>query len=100
MFDPQKPVYFLNPRFEASGGAVSEVRDPATLAPVGRFAETTAEDIGRVLGRVRTAQAGWAKLDAKSRATALHRLANAIEQADLRTCAELMTREPKPEIRT
>ncbi|SHO64457.1 Acyl-CoA reductase [Pseudoxanthobacter soli DSM 19599] len=100
MYDPQKPVHFLNPRFEPSGGAVTEVRDPATLAPVGRFAETAPDEIGRVLGRVRAAQAEWAKLDAKSRATALHRLANAIEQADLRTCAELMTREmgkPYPE---
>ncbi|WP_334173919.1 aldehyde dehydrogenase family protein [Pseudoxanthobacter sp.] len=100
MLDPHQPVYFCNPDLLPAAGRVVSVSDPATLEPVGRFAETTDDEIATVLERVGTAQKQWAKLDAKTRATALHRLAGAIEQADLKYCATLMTREmgkPYPE---
>jgi acyl-CoA reductase-like NAD-dependent aldehyde dehydrogenase len=99
-FSPDSPVYFLNPGYVAARGNVVAVSDPANLEPVGRFAETTAAEIDDVLARVNTAQAQWKTLDSKSRAKVLHTLANTIEAADLRLCAELMTREmgkPYPE---
>ena len=92
MFDPNRPVYFSGTWHPASGQA-REVIDPATLDAVGRIAETTAEERGAALDAARGAQRGWARLDAKSRAAVLHRVANRIEATDMRRCAELMSRE-------
>ncbi|MFM2277847.1 MAG: hypothetical protein RLZZ444_78, partial [Pseudomonadota bacterium] len=53
-----------------------------------------------VLKAATAAQKGWKQLDAKTRATLLHRVANKIEATDMRRCAELMVREmgkPYPE---
>ena len=69
------------------------VIDPATLETVGFIAETGTEECAAALVAARAAQRGWAKLDAKSRATILHRVANRIEAANLRDCAVLMSRE-------
>jgi acyl-CoA reductase-like NAD-dependent aldehyde dehydrogenase len=99
-FRPNTPVHFLNPAYVASTGAAVAVSDPGTLGPVGRTADTTPAEIESVLTRVNAAQATWRMLDAKSRAKVLHTLASAIETADLKYCAELMTREmgkPYPE---
>ena len=92
MFDPNRPVYFSGTWHPASGPK-REVIDPATLEVVGRIAETTAEEREAVLDAARGAQRGWARLDAKSRAAVLHRVANRIEATDMRRCAELMSRE-------
>ncbi len=99
-FSPESPVLFLNPSYVPAEGNVVAVSDPANLEAVGRYAEATAAEIAATLTRVNAAQALWKAVDAKSRAKALHNLANAIEAADLRFCAELMTREmgkPYPE---
>lgn len=99
-FDPQKPVYFLNPDYLDTTGSVRAVVDPGLMTQVGAAAETTAEEIDQALARVNAAQSAWKRLDAKSRARTLHAVATAIEQADLGRCAELMTREmgkPYPE---
>lgn len=100
MFDPQKPCYFLHPDFPPASGPRSDVRDPATLLPVGIAGEADAAEIEGALKAVNAAQAKWKRLDAKSRARVLHQVASAIEGADLTRCAELMSREmgkPYPE---
>jgi len=99
-FSPENPVLFINPSYVPAGGDIVAVTDPANLESVGRYAETTSWEIGAILTSVNAAQALWKATDAKSRAKALHKLANAIEAADLKFCAELMTREmgkPYPE---
>jgi acyl-CoA reductase-like NAD-dependent aldehyde dehydrogenase len=99
-FSPETPAWFLNPDWHPAAGPVQAVMDPGTLEPVGRIAETMPAEIGAVLARVNAAQALWKAVDAKSRARDLHGVAAAIESADLRRCAELMTCEmgkPYPE---
>ncbi|WP_428686701.1 aldehyde dehydrogenase family protein [Roseibium sp.] len=99
-FDLNKPVYFADGAYRAAAGGTRNVIDPATLAKVGVIAGTTPEEIDAVLASVTVAQRRWGALDAKSRATALHRIANRIEAADMRFCAETMSREmgkPYPE---
>ncbi|MCL6708507.1 aldehyde dehydrogenase family protein [Pseudomonas sp. R2.Fl] len=99
-FEPSQPVYFSGSAYRPATGKTIDVIDPATLAKVGVFAETTAGEIEAVLTTVTAAQKSWAKLDAKSRATLLHRVANRIEATDMRFCAEIMSREmgkPYPE---
>ncbi len=100
MFSPARPSYFLTPQHHASGGTPLVVTDPATLGQVGHYAHTTASELAKVLGAVNSAQAGWKRLDAKTRAQHLHRLANRIEAEDFTQCAILMSREmgkPYPE---
>jgi acyl-CoA reductase-like NAD-dependent aldehyde dehydrogenase len=100
MFSPASPSYFLTPDYYASSGTALPVIDPATLAQVGRYAHTTTAELTQVLGVVNAAQSGWKRLDAKTRAQHLHRLANRIEAEDITQCAILMSREmgkPYPE---
>ena len=100
MFDTAKPSYFLTPEFHPSSGSAHPVIDPATLEEVGLRADVTPGEIDAVLTRVNAAQATWKKLDAKSRAQILHRLAGRIEANDMTDCAILMSREmgkPYPE---
>ncbi|HTQ70242.1 MAG TPA: hypothetical protein VMH92_01940 [Acidocella sp.] len=85
MFGLFAPVYFSGIWRDAAG-PVLDVIAPATLAVAGRIAEAT-------LGAARAAQRLRGKRDAKSRATALHKLANRIEATDMRRCAVLMCRE-------
>lgn len=99
-FSPDKPFHFAEGGYRASSGPAMPVVDPATLATVGHLAETSAAEIEAVLAAATTAQKAWARLDAKSRATILHRIANRIEATDMRFCAEIMSREmgkPYPE---
>ncbi|SMF55673.1 Acyl-CoA reductase [Tistlia consotensis] len=99
-FDPAVPGHFVNPSYRASGGPAQAVIDPATLAEVGRIAETSVAETEAALDGLQAAQRAWARRDAKSRATLLHRAADAIERSDHRRCAELMSREmgkPYPE---
>ena len=100
MFSPDTPSYFLTPDYHTTSGAPLPVIDPATLAQVGHYALTTDAELATVLIAVNTAQSGWKKLDAKTRAAHLHRLANRIEAEDFTACAILMSREmgkPYPE---
>lgn len=93
------PVHFCG-SWRASAGAAQAILDPASLEPVGRIAETTASEIQATLDQVMAAQKLWRRMDAKTRATILHRVANRIEATDMRVCAETMTREmgkPYPE---
>ena len=95
-----RPFLFAGGDFRNASGKVNDVIDPATLARVGVFAETTPDEIEAALDTATAAQKAWAKLDAKTRATILHRVASRIEATDMRRCAETMSREmgkPYPE---
>ena len=93
--------YFVTPGFETSAsGERVDVIDPATLEIVGQRLLTDADTIRAVIARANAAQQPWARLDAKTRASALHRIADSIERADPRDVGVLMTREmgkPYPE---
>lgn len=100
MQDLLKPVHFVDGGYRPSLGARADVIDPATLAVVGAFAETTDAELDAALALATAAQKSWAKIDAKTRAAILHRIANRIEATDMRRCAEVMSREmgkPYPE---
>ena len=100
MSDATRPRFYLTPDYHAAEGARRAVTDPATLAHVGDWAEVTVAERDRVLDAVNAAQVAWARLDAKTRAAHLHRLAARIEAADFTECAILMSREmgkPYPE---
>lgn len=100
MFSPTTPSYFLTPDYHPSAGPLCPVIDPATLGEVGHYRLTTDAERTQVLTAVNFAQSGWKKLDAKTRAQHLHRLANRIEAEDFTQCAILMSREmgkPYPE---
>jgi acyl-CoA reductase-like NAD-dependent aldehyde dehydrogenase len=99
-FSPDRPAFFINPRFRAMAGTPKPVIDPATLGTVGSVASATATEIDAALTAATNAQALWKATDAKTRARYLHQVASAIEAADLSACAELMVREmgkPYPE---
>jgi acyl-CoA reductase-like NAD-dependent aldehyde dehydrogenase len=100
MFNPAEPVFYRHPGYLPATGERHTVINPATLGVEGTFAETTSAELDAVLLAAKTAQTSWKRLDAKSRATILHRIANRIEATDMRVCAELMSREmgkPYPE---
>ncbi len=100
MFDPHKPCHYLHPVYHPSSGARLPVINPATLGVEGEIADTGTAEIETALKAVNAAQKGWKALDAKSRATILHQVANRIEATDMRRCGELMSREmgkPFPE---
>ncbi len=99
-FRPDRPLLFMAGAYHPATGTPVDVTDPATLARVGVRAVTTPAEIEAALDAATAAQGAWAALDAKSRATALHRVASRIESTDMRPCAELLTREmgkPYPE---
>lgn len=99
-FEVGVPSYFLHPHFVAATAPARAVVDPGNLQVAGHIADSTPEEMGVVIEAVNAAQRKWKTVDAKARAKLLHQVANAIEQADFRSCAELMTREmgkPYPE---
>lgn len=100
MSDILKPCYYLAPHIHRSEGKAHAVIDPATQDQVGERGDVTEAEIVEALERVNAAQRKWAKVDAKTRAAQLHRLANRIETRDMTECAVLMSREmgkPYPE---
>ena len=93
-FDPTLGQIFLgNDYVAAAGASLTEVKNPADLSTVGKIAQCHEKTLDAVLTQAKAAQKDWAKLDGKSRATALHRLADAMEHATAGPAAELMTRE-------
>ena len=82
MFSPATPSYFLTPNYIGAAGAPLPVIDPATLGQVGQYAQVNDTELALVLAAVNTAQSGWKRIDAKTRAQHLHRLANRIETED------------------
>lgn len=100
MTDTLSPSFYLAPEFIPTKGPLHSVTDPATLETVGRYGEPTAAQIDELLDRVNAAQKKWAAMDCKSRAGVLHRIADAMEQADMTEIGIMMSREvgkPYPE---
>ena len=100
MQDLFKPDHFVDGVYRPSMGARADVIDPATLAMVGAFAETTDAEPDAALSLAIAARKSWAKIHAKTRAAILHRIANRIEVTDISRFASVMSREmakPFPE---
>lgn len=94
------PCYYLAPGYVPTDGPLHDVEDPATLEPVGQYGEPSPAQLDDILTRVNAAQKLWAKMDAKARAGHLHRVADAMERADMTEIGIKMTREigkPYPE---
>ncbi|MCB2093613.1 MAG: aldehyde dehydrogenase [Rhodobacteraceae bacterium] len=92
--------FYLAPEFLPANGPRHEVIDPATLETVGHYREPTADQVDEMLDRVNEAQKRWAATDCKTRAGLLHRVADAMERADMTEIAIMMSREvgkPYPE---
>jgi acyl-CoA reductase-like NAD-dependent aldehyde dehydrogenase len=99
-FDPFVAQHFINNEVHPARGAARDILNPSTLAPCGRIADATADEIDRAFSAAEAARPAWSRLDAKSRAQLLHALANSIEQSDKHDVARLMTLEvgkPYPE---
>ncbi len=99
-FDLSQPMQFVGGGYQPLSGPASDVIDPATLEKVGVIGNASPAEIEATLDVVTAAQRAWAKLDAKTRSTLLHRVAARIEATDMRFCAETMSREmgkPYPE---
>jgi acyl-CoA reductase-like NAD-dependent aldehyde dehydrogenase len=100
-FDPAALRIFAGNDFrELPGAQAVDIIDPASLEVVGRSVRCTAAEVEAVVAAANVAQRAWKGLDAKSRATALHRLADSIEWGDFHEVAVLMVREmgkPYPE---
>lgn len=93
-FDPHAGQIFLGNAFASRGELPRhDVVNPADLSVVGRVAQCTPATIAEALELAARAQKDWAALDGKSRAAALHRLADAMEADTAGSAAELMTRE-------
>ncbi len=93
--------YFVTPDFKtALNSRCAEVINPATLEVVGERLICDDITLIEVVELANTAQKKWATLDAKTRANALHRIADSIECADPSDVGVLMTHEmgkPYPE---
>ena len=100
-FPPSRPCIFIANEYRSpESGERFAVQDPASLEVVGEVARCDSADAAVAVAAARRAQRDWKALDAKSRATALHRLADSIEQGDFHDVAVLMVREmgkPYPE---
>jgi acyl-CoA reductase-like NAD-dependent aldehyde dehydrogenase len=100
IFDPASPTFYRHPHYLSATGQTMEIINPATLTVEGIIAEATEDEIAETIKAANAAQKQWRMVDAKTRATILHRIANQIEATDMRYCAELMVREmgkPYPE---
>ena len=93
-FDPFAGQIFADNAWRvASSPGRQERLDPATLAPVGRIALVERAEVEAVVDRANAAQRDWAKVDAKTRAALLHRVAQPIQDDGHHDVAELMSRE-------
>lgn len=99
-YDISKPTYFAAGEYRHSLGRSIDVIDPARIEKVGVITEITEDELSATLDAATAAQRKWKVLDAKTRASILHKIANRIEATDMRRCAEIMSREmgkPYPE---
>lgn len=100
-FAPFAPRIFAGNAYRnLDDAACFTVEDPASLEEVGQVAACSADHVEAVIAEANRAQKDWKRLDAKSRAGALHRLADSIETSDFHEVALLMVREmgkPYPE---
>ncbi|NMM43039.1 aldehyde dehydrogenase [Rhodospirillaceae bacterium KN72] len=100
-FDTFAPRIFAGNAYPILDGAATKTLiDPASLAEVGRIALCTDAQVETVIADANAAQKSWKRMDAKSRAKLLHKIADSIETTDFHDVAILMVREmgkPYPE---
>ncbi len=100
-FDPFKAQIFRANRYEVPADAPGhDISNPATLDIIGRIVDTPADIAETVACEAHEAQRAWRDLDAKSRAAAMHAVADSIEKSSFHDVAKLMTLEmgkPYPE---
>ncbi|MCJ1887031.1 aldehyde dehydrogenase family protein [Pseudomonas sp. LA21] len=102
-FTCDTPALFINPDYRAP--VTRRVRhniDPATLQQVGSIALCEQDDVEAAIDAANTAHKDWRQVDAKTRSTLLHRLADSMERDEAlkREVARLLTLEmgkPFPE---
>ncbi len=93
-FDPSAGHIFAGGAFHHAPGAIlQDVINPADLSVVGRISLCGPSQIDAALEAALVAQRGWAMVDGKSRAAALHRVADAMEKGAQGEIARLMTLE-------
>jgi len=93
-FDPNAAQIFVAGGYRTAAGAkTQDIINPADLSVVGKIALCEPRHVSPPLEAAQIAQRAWAALDAKSRAAALHRVADAMEANAQGLVAELMTRE-------
>lgn len=100
-FDPGSASIFADGDYLRIADAEAlEVRNPATLEPVGRIAVVPEAVLDGILARARLAQRAWARVPVKERAARLHEVAHSMKSRSGRRVCELLTREmgkPYPE---
>jgi len=94
-FNPLRPQLYLDGAYAAPLSARSkESINPATLAPVGRYAVCGEDDVQRAVDSANRAQKLWKHTDTQSRAALLHAIAHQLETAPIRgEVAKLVCRE-------
>ncbi len=93
-FDPMTGQVFADNAWRpASSPERLDVVNPATLETAGVIAKVGADECEGLALRAAGVQRQWRRMDAKSRAGLLHRVARSIEDSDFREVAELMTAE-------
>lgn len=93
-FDPNAALVFAAGSYRTPPGTpTQEIVNPADLSKVGRIPLCGPAQVAAALEPATIAQRAWAALDAKSRAAALHRVADSMESGAQGQVAELMTRE-------
>lgn len=90
-FDPNRACVFIDNAYVDANRNTVEAVNPDDLSSVGVFAESSVPTIERAIATANRAQSEWSKLDAKTRATHLHRIADSIERSDFHEVARLMT---------
>lgn len=94
--------YFISPNFHPAmeGANTAKVINPSTLEQVGERLICGDQEISEALTAANAAQKEWARLDTKTRAGFLHKIADRIESADPEPVSVLLTKEmgkPYPE---
>src|SRR5262245_56842383 len=93
-FDPNAALVFAAGSYRTPPGTqTQDIVNPADLSKVGRIALCGPPQVAAALEPATIAQRAWASLDGKSRAAALHRVADSMEYGAQGIVAELMTRE-------
>lgn len=83
---------YIDGHFVASSGDIHPVIDPASLEPLGHYAQASTDEVERAVIGARTAQRAWWALSSTERAQALHTVANRME-AIAPAVGECLTRE-------
>jgi acyl-CoA reductase-like NAD-dependent aldehyde dehydrogenase len=100
-FDPFAAQNFVgNAYWSSTSSDTFDVVNPADQGIVGRVARNPATEVENVIAIAAAAQKEWRKVDAKTRATLLHHVADSIQNGDFHDVARLMTLEmgkPYPE---